>query len=69
MRSIEPFLILFAWYAPGFAAARAMARRGHDPLPWIYAAWIGGALTVIAALVWVRVEAHQDHHPTARRNA
>ncbi len=67
MRSVEPFVILFTWYAPGFVAARAMTRRGHDPLPWIYAAWIGGALTVVAAVIWARVVAHNQ--PSARRNA
>ena len=62
MESAQPFLIIFAWYAPGFAAAWSMARRGQDPLPWIYAAWIAGALTALAAIVWVWVERHRSHH-------
>ncbi len=62
MRSFEPFVILFVWYAPGFIAAHAMTRRGHDPMPWIFAAWVGGALCVIAALVWSRYEHRRDTH-------
>ena len=54
MESAQPFVVLLAWYAPGFLAARVMSRRGHDPLPWIYAAWIAGALTAVAAVAWVR---------------
>lgn len=54
VQSLQPFVVLLAWYVPGFLAARSMARRGHDPLPWIYAAWIAGALTAVAAALWIR---------------
>lgn len=60
MRGFQPFVILFVWYTPGFLVARAMARRGHDPVPWVLAAWIGGALCVVAAVVWSRLEHRRD---------
>ena len=55
VQPLQPLVVLLAWYVPGFLAARSMARRGHDPLPWIYAAWIGGALAAVAAAVWVHL--------------
>lgn len=65
MESVQPFVILFAWYVPGFVAAWAMYRRGHDPVPWIYAAWIGGSLCALAAIAWVHL---RDLPMTHRRN-
>ena len=55
MHTTELVAVLVAWYGPGFATAAVMTRRGHAPLPWIYAAWIGGALCVPAAAVWTLV--------------
>ena len=62
VQPLQPFVVLLAWYAPGFLAARSMARRGHDPLPWIYAAWLAGALTAVAAIVWIRLT-DSTHRP------
>jgi hypothetical protein len=52
MQSVSPIIVLVCWYVPGAIAARAMIRRGHEPLAWIYAAWIGGALCAVAAVAW-----------------
>ncbi len=54
MSTLESLALLGAWYVPGFVAAAHMARRGSEPLVWIYAAWIGGALTAVAAVVVCR---------------
>lgn len=66
MESAQPFVILFAWYVPGFLAAWSMSRRGHDPMPWIYAAWIGGALTAVAAALWVWIHGLGSTEPIPR---
>lgn len=56
--------VLVAWYAPAFAVAAVMARRGHDPLAWSFAAWIGGWLVLPAALLSARTShAAPSTHP------
>lgn len=40
------------WYVPGFLAAARMIRRGHDPATWLFAAWVGGALTLVAVVAF-----------------
>lgn len=59
MSTFEVLFVLLLWYIPGFLTAAVMARRGHDPLPWIYAAWIGGVLCLVAALA--RLAAGRAH--------
>lgn len=49
---MSTLLTLSFWYGTGFLAAATMIRRGHQPVPWIFAAWIGGALCIVAALAW-----------------
>lgn len=53
MKTTELLVVLLAWYVPGFATAAFMTRRGHDSLAWVYAAWVGGALCVPAAVGWI----------------
>lgn len=55
MQTTELVALLVVWYAPGFATAAVMNRRGQASLAWVYAAWIGGALCVPAAIGWTLV--------------
>lgn len=52
MSTLQLLATLAIWYLPGALAARWMIHRGHEPLAWVYAAWIGGALALVAALIW-----------------
>lgn len=67
MQTMQLLVFLSLWYVPGALAARAMARRGHDPLPWVYLAWITGAVTVVVALVYLAYQRTQPI-PTPTRS-
>ncbi len=64
MQTLRLLLILTLWYLPGGLAARAMTRRGHDPLPWVYLAWITGALTVLVACAVLLIQRDTPTDPT-----
>lgn len=67
MQTFQVLLTLTLWYGLGALAARSMIHRGHDPMPWIYLAWIAGAVTVlIAAAVTVH---HRWAAPPPARSA
>lgn len=61
MSTLHVFSTLALWYVPGFLAAHHMSRHGHDALPWVFAAWIGGVLLVPVAIGWRVWRRHVDH--------
>lgn len=59
---MDAILAIFGWYAAGLSSVWLVARSGHDPLPWALAGWLGGALTLVAALCFLAHESWINRH-------